>query len=194
MARTESTMLPLGTPAPGFQLPDLQGEAVGPGQAGDSQALLVLFICNHCPFVQHIGEGLAALGRDYMPRGVAIAAISSNDTGEYPEDGPEGMRQEAERFGYPFPYLFDRSQEVAKAFRAACTPDFFLFDSQRRLAYRGQFDGSRPGNGEPVTGRDLRAALDALLEGREIPSPQKPSVGCNIKWRAGNEPDYYRAA
>ena len=154
-------------------------------------ALLVMFICNHCPYVKHIRSGLAQLGRDYQSRGAAIVAISANDAANYPEDGPARMREEARVAGYTFPYLHDETQAVAKAYRAACTPDFFLFDHTRKLVYRGQFDDSRPGNGVPVTGKDLRAALDAVLACRPVPADQKPSIGCNIKWKAGNEPDYF---
>jgi hypothetical protein len=151
-----------------------------------------MFICNHCPFVKHVREELVRLGRDYEQRSVGIVAISSNDVAAYPDDSPERMREEKERAGYPFPYLFDESQEVAAAYRAACTPDFFLFDADRRLVYRGQLDDSRPGNDLPVTGSDLRAAMEAVLAGRPAPEPQKPSLGCNIKWKPGNEPEWWR--
>jgi len=192
MVLTPSTMLSLGTRAPDFQLPDtVSGETVRLADLADRKALLVMFICNHCPFVKHLNEGLAALGRDYAERDVAIVAISANDVSTHPDDAPEAMAAEARRHGYPFPYLFDESQEVAKAYTAACTPDFFLFDAERALVYRGQFDASRPDNGVPVTGSDLRAALDAVLEGRAPAADQKPSIGCNIKWRAGNAPDYF---
>jgi peroxiredoxin len=183
-------MLPLGTRLPSFRLPDLDGRFVSPDDVRDSQALLIAFICHHCPFVRHIRQEFARVCREYQSRGVAVIAINSNDIVEFPEDGPEGMRQEARDAGYSFPYLFDESQDVAKAFRAACTPDLFLFDAARRLVYRGQFDGSRPRNAVPVTGQDLRAACDALLEGRDLPATQRPSIGCNIKWKHGNEPDY----
>ena len=153
-------------------------------------ALVVLFICNHCPYVKHIRSALADLGRDYQKRGTAIVAISSNDAENYPEDGPVKMKQEARASGYVFPYLYDETQAVARAYHAACTPDIFLFDKNRRLVYRGQFDDSRPGNGGPVTGKDLRAALDATLSGHAVPEPQTPSVGCNIKWKTGNAPNY----
>jgi thiol-disulfide isomerase/thioredoxin len=156
----------------------------------DAPALLVMFICNHCPFVQHVRDELARLGRGYAERGVGIVAINANDVDRYPQDGPDAMREEARAVGYPFPYLFDETQEVARAYRAACTPDFFLFDADRKLAYRGQLDASRPGNDLPVTGRDLRAALDAVLAGRSVPEPQVPSIGCGIKWKPGNEPGY----
>ena len=191
MALTPSTMLPLGTTAPGFKLPDTNGNIVSLAGFKDKPALLVLFICNHCPYVKHIRAGLAQLARDYLPKNVAIVAINSNDVANYPDDSPEKMREEAKSAGYLFPYLYDETQAVAKAYRAACTPDFFLFDRGRRLVYRGQFDGSRPGNGIPVTGKDLRAALDAVLAGRPVSPNQKASMGCNIKWKTGNEPDYF---
>src|SRR5690606_33890289 len=154
---------------------------------------LVMFICNHCPFVHHIRTGLAEFGRDYQSRGLGIVAINANDAENYPDDSPEKMQEEASRFGYVFPYLFDEDQSVAKRYQAACTPDFFLFDGAGQLVYRGQFDASRPGNDVPVTGRDLRAAADAVLEGRPVPEDQTPSIGCNIKWRAGNAPSYFSA-
>ena len=191
MARTPSTMLELGTPAPGFSLPDFDGRVHALADFAASPALLVAFICSHCPFVKHLRSEFAAMAREYQPRGLAVVAINSNDVEAYPQDGPDGMRAEAVQSGYAFPYLLDASQAVAKAYRAACTPDFFLFDAQRRLVYRGQFDDSRPGNGRPVTGADLRAAIDATLAGRAPAAEQQPSLGCNIKWRKGNEPDYY---
>jgi peroxiredoxin len=184
-------MLPLGAPAPSFELADLSGRTLSLASFDGSPALLVAFICNHCPFVKHVRAGFAALAAEYQERGVAVVAIASNDAGAYPDDGPEGMAREAEAAGYTFPYLFDESQEVAKAYGAACTPDFFIFDRERRLFYRGQMDGSRPGNGVPVTGTDLRAALDAVLEDRPAPGIQRPSLGCNIKWKPGNEPAYF---
>ncbi len=193
MARTPSTMLELGTPAPDFCLPDPAGNRVCRDDFKDKAALLVVFMCNHCPFVKHIRDELANVAREYQLKGVAIVGISSNDVANYPDDSPEKMAREIERAGYTFPYLYDESQEVAKAYHAACTPDFFLFDRDRRLAYRGQFDDARPGNDEPVTGNDLRAAMDAVLEGRAVAEDQKPSIGCNIKWKAGNEPDYFGA-
>src|SRR5687767_2931785 len=176
-------MLELGTPAPAFRLPDTDGRMITRDDYEGDEALLVMFICNHCPFVKHVREELVRLGRDYAPRGVGIVAISSNDAAAYPDDSPERMREEKERYGYPFPYLFDESQEVAAAYHAACTPDFFLFDRDQLLVYRGQLDNSRPGNDVPVTGADVRGALDAVLAGRRVPEPQKPSLGCNIKWR-----------
>ncbi len=191
MALTPSTMLPLGTTAPDFHLPDTDGEMVSPADFKDKGALLVVFICNHCPYVVHIRSGLAQLARDYQPRGLGMVGINSNDAKNYPDDSPSKMRDEVKTTGYTFPYLYDETQEVAKAYRAACTPDFFLFDCGRRLIYRGQFDASRPGNGIPVTGKDLRAALDAVLAGKAPSELQVPSMGCNIKWKAGNEPDYF---
>lgn len=191
MARTPSTMLELGTPAPAFHLPDFDGRLHALEDFAAARALLVVFMCEHCPFVRHIRKELAALAREYLPRGLAMVAINSNDLAAYPQDGPDAMRRESAEVGYVFPYLIDASQDVAKAYRAACTPDFFLFDERRRLAYRGQFDGSRPGNAVPVTGADLRAAVDALLEGRPVPGEQRPSLGCNIKWKAGGAPDYF---
>jgi len=184
-------MLPLGTTAPDFKLPDTNGSTVSLADFKDKPALLVLFICNHCPYVKHIRAGLARLARDYLPRGVAIVGINSNDVANYPDDSPARMKEEVKSAGYLFPYLYDETQAVAKAYRAACTPDIYLFDEGRKLVYRGQMDDSRPGNGIPVTGKDLRAALDAALAGKPISSNQKASMGCNIKWKAGNEPDYF---
>jgi thiol-disulfide isomerase/thioredoxin len=189
MAAVESQMLPLGTRAPGFSLPDPDG--VMHSLVDGAAAYLVMFICNHCPFVKHVREELARIGRDYGARNVAIYAINSNDVATHPGDSPEKMKQEAAEWGYVFPYLYDASQEVAKAYRAACTPDFFLFDAGRKLVYRGQLDDSRPSNDAPVDGHDLRAALDAVLGGEPVPTGQKASIGCNIKWRPGNEPDYF---
>ena len=189
MAAVESQMLELGTPAPPFALRDPDGTVHS--LADDAKASVVMFISNHCPFVKHIREELAALGRDYGPRGVAIYAIGSNNIETHPADGPEKMKEEAATWGYTFPYLFDEDQSVAKAYKAACTPDFFVFDGSGQLAYRGQLDDSRPSNDAPVDGRDLRAALDALLAGNDVPADQKPSIGCNIKWKPGNEPDYF---
>jgi len=191
MALTPSTMMPLGTEAPDFRLPDFDGRQVARDDFADAQALLVMFICNHCPFVQHVREELARFGREYLEKGLAIVAISSNDIGSHPQDGPEGMKQEAEAAGYTFPYLYDEDQEVAKAYQAACTPDFFLFDGDRRLVYRGQLDDSRPGNDMPVSGQDLRTSTEMVLAGLTVRSDQKPSIGCNIKWKPGNEPDYF---
>ena len=189
MAAVESQMLPLGTEAPAFSLPDPDG--AHHSLAESAGAYLVMFICNHCPFVKHIREELARIGRDYGSRDVAIYAISSTDIRTHPADRPELMKTEAESWGYTFPYLFDETQDVAKAYQAACTPDFYVFDGDKRLRYRGQLDDSRPSNAVPVDGRDLRAALDAILAGKEPSAEQKPSIGCNIKWTPGNEPDYF---
>lgn len=191
MAATPSTMPPLGVQAPDFTLPDAHGKEHSLSDFRDAPALLVAFICAHCPFVIHIRREFAGFAREYQDKGLAVVAIASNDLTQYPQDGPQGMAQEAEEAGYTFPYLFDETQEVAKAYRAACTPDLFLFDGSRNLVYRGQFDDSRPGNGIPVTGRDLRAAADAVLEGDPVPEDQRSSIGCNIKWKPGNAPDYF---
>jgi peroxiredoxin len=192
MARTPSTMLPLGTKAPDFSLVNVDGKTVSLADFDKSPALLVIFMCNHCPFVKHLASALARFGAEYMKKGVAVVGISSNDVAGYPADSPEQMVREAEEQGYTFPYLYDESQDVAKAYRAACTPDFFLFDGDRRLVYRGQFDSSRPDNGVPITGSDLRAAVDAVLAGKKPSEKQLPSIGCNIKWKAGREPDYFK--
>jgi len=193
MALTPSTMLPLGTPAPDFSLTDtVSGKKASLATFAGRKALLVIFMCNHCPYVKHLKDGLVKLGRDYEAKDAAIVAISANDAASHPEDAPDKLGAEAKALGYRFPVLYDETQKVAQAYHAACTPDFFLFDAARKLAYRGQFDASRPGNGLPVTGEDLRAALDAVIVGKAVPASQKPSLGCNIKWRAGNEPDYAR--
>jgi len=192
MVRTASTMmLPLGAPAPNFSLPDTEGRIVRLSDFRGAPALLVAFMCNHCPYVKHVADHLAALAKEYQAKGVAVVGINSNDVENYPEDSPEKMREEVALRGYTFPYLFDETQEVAKRYGAACTPDFFLFDKEQRLVYRGQLDDSRPNNGIPVTGKDLRAALDAVLAGQPVSPDQKPSLGCNIKWKPGNEPDYF---
>ena len=191
MVATNSTMLALGTPAPDFDLPDPDGRRYSLADFAEADALVVMYICNHCPFVKSMREELAKFGRDCAERNVAVVAINSNDVETHPEDSPEKMREEIENFGYVFPYLFDESQETAKAYRAACTPDLYLFDKQRKLVYRGQFDDSRPGNDVPVTGRYLRKAIDALLSGETPDEEQIPSIGCNIKWKAGNEPAYF---
>jgi len=183
-------MRALGTPIPSFRLPDLEGRIVSPDQFRAAPALLVAFICHHCPFVRHIRHEFSQFAKEYQTRGLAVVAINSNDVIAFPEDGPDGMRQEARDAGYSFPYLFDESQEIAKSFCAACTPDLFLFDAAATLVYRGQFDDSRPRSAVPVTGRDLRAAADAVLESRAVSATQKPSIGCNIKWKHGNAPDY----
>jgi peroxiredoxin len=190
MVATPSTMLSLGTPLPAFELPDFNGRLIASAQFDGASALLVAFICQHCPFVRHIRSEFSRFAHEYRARGLAIVAINSNDIAAFPDDGPDGMRQEAQDFGYGFPYLFDESQAVAKVFRAACTPDLYLFDRQRRLVYRGQFDDSRPRTTIPITGRDIRAAVDAVLESREVSPVQRPSIGCNIKWKPGNEPEY----
>ncbi len=191
MTKTGSTMAALGVAAPDFALPDTDGRTVALGDFADDAGLLVVFMCNHCPFVIHIREELARAVKRYQDKGLAVVAISSNDAEAYPADGPEAMARAVEEFGYTFPYLFDGAQSVAKAYKAACTPDFFLFDRERRLVYRGQFDGSRPGNDVPVTGADLGAAVEALTGAGTISPDQRPSIGCNIKWKAGNEPDYF---
>jgi peroxiredoxin len=191
MSLTPSTMLPLGTAAPDFKLPDTDVKTVALADFKGQPALLVIFMCNHCPYVKHIRAGLAQLARDYLPRGVALVGINANDAANYPEDSPARMKEEVKSAGYLFPYLYDETQTVARAYRAACTPDVYLFDKNWKLVYRGQFDDSRPGNGIPVTGKDLRAALDSVLAGQPVASDQKPGIGCNIKWKAGSEPDYF---
>jgi len=193
MVKTASTMLPLGTSAPDFSLMNVDGRTVSLADFQDSPALLVIFMCNHCPFVIHIADHLAELGREYQARGVSIVAISANDVENFPQDSPEQMIHEAEQRGYTFPYLFDETQEVAQRYRAACTPDFYIFDGDRRLVYRGQLDDSRPDSGIPVTGGDLRAALDAVLAGQPVPADQNPSIGCNIKWKESSVPEYFDA-
>jgi peroxiredoxin len=191
MALTPSTMLPLGTSAPAFSLPDAtSGKTVSIADFKNAPALVVMFICNHCPYVKHVRSGLAQLVKDYQAKGVAAVGISSNDVESHPDDSPQKMAIEARDAGYTFPYLYDESQAVARSYQAACTPDIFLFDREKRLVYRGQLDDSRPGNGIPVTGKDLRNALDAVLAGKPVAALQKPSIGCNIKWKAGNEPKY----
>ena len=184
MALTESTMLELGTPAPDFALTDvISGKTVRRDNLRGKDALLVMFICAHCPYVKHIEKGLAALGRDYAGKSLNIVAISSNDPDSYSDDNPAGLKRQAQKLGFNFPYLFDEGQEIARAYKAACTPDLYLFDRELRLVYRGQFDGSRPGNGIPVTGEDLRSAIDSVLSGKPISDDQRPSIGCNIKWK-----------
>ncbi len=191
MALKESTMLALGTVMPDFSLPDVcSQEIIRPENFQHRSALLVMFICRHCPYVVHVQEELTRLARDYEEKNLAVVGISSNDVAGYPSDAPSRLKEMAEELGWKFPYCYDESQAVAKAFTAACTPDFFVFDRQRRLAYRGQLDASRPGNGKPVTGQDLRAALDAVLADQPVPIQQRPSAGCNIKWKPGNEPTY----
>ena len=190
MALTPSTMLKLGTSAPYFRLPDTEGRLISLEDFKDAKALLVIFMCNHCPYVKHIRPGLVEFAQKYQPKGLAVVGINANDAAKYPDDSPGKMVDEVATAGYTFPYLYDETQEAAKAYRAACTPDFFLFDKNRKLVYRGQFDDSRPGNNIPVTGKDTREAVDALLAGTAINPAQSPSMGCNIKWRAGNAPDY----
>jgi peroxiredoxin len=192
MAAVPSTMLEIGTRAPDFTLPSAGGGTVSLNDFSGSRALLVMFICNHCPFVKHLRAKLTELTRRYREKGVAVVAINANDWNAYPDDSPEKMDREVREHGYDFPYLCDETQEVARAYRAACTPDFFLFDADRKLVYRGQFDDSRPGNEIPVTGKDLSRALDALLQGVPVDENQRPSIGCNIKWKPGNEPDYFK--
>jgi peroxiredoxin len=190
MSVTPSTMLALGTKAPFFELPDASGAIINLDDFKEAPALLVIFMCNHCPYVKHIRSKLAAVMDEYRKKGVAIVGINANDVDRYPDDAPDKMFEEVRNAGYTFPYLYDESQEVAKAYRAACTPEFYLFDKARRLVYRGQFDESRPGNDDPITGADLIVAMDAVLQNREVPQDQKPGIGCNIKWRPGNQPDY----
>lgn len=192
MVETPSTMLPLGTPIPKFSLVDVvTGDTWTDRTTAGKKATLVMFICNHCPFVKHVGDELGRIAEDYVPRDTAVVAINSNDVEEYPQDAPDRMKELASSKHWRFPYLFDESQEVAKAFKAACTPDFFLFDNEGKLVYRGQLDGSRPENDIPITGADLRAALEAVLGGNPVPAKQMPSIGCNIKWKPGNEPSYF---
>ena len=190
MVLTPSAMKNLGTSASAFQLPNIDGRIVRLDDYASAPALLIMFTCNHCPYVQHIRAGFVEFTRDYQPRGLAIVAINSNDASRHPDDSPEMMMVEAKQYGFTFPYLYDATQEVAKAYQAACTPDFFLFDDQGGLVYRGQFDGSRPGNDIPVNGASLRNAVDAVLAGEPILTEQRPSIGCNIKWQSGNEPNY----
>lgn len=192
MALTPSTMLALGTKAPDFRLPDVvSGKTLSLATFADQQALLVMFICRHCPYVQHVKHELARLGRDYAGKDVGIVAISSNDVANYPDDAPDKLAAMAKELGFTFPFCYDESQETAKAYTAACTPDFFLFDAGRALVYRGQLDETRPGNNKPVTGKDLRAAIDTVLAGKPVSRDQQPSIGCNIKWKKGREPAYF---
>jgi peroxiredoxin len=191
MVKTASTMLPLGTAAPHFSLPNVDGKTVSLDDFKSSKGLVVIFMCNHCPFVKHLRDGLAKFARDYQAKGVAIVGISSNDVTTHPDDSPEKMVAEHNAAGYTFPYLYDATQKAAIAYKAACTPDFFVFDRNHALVYRGQFDPSRPGNGIPVTGSDLRHAVDNMLAGKGPLTEQRPSIGCNIKWIAGHEPSYF---
>lgn len=195
MVMVSSTMLELGTPAPDFALPDVvSGDTISLDTFAGKSALVVMFICQHCPFVKHVQDELAKLGHDYVPKNVGIVAISSNSLQTHPQDRPENLKAMAETLGFNYPYCFDETQAVAKAYTAACTPDFFVFDGDRKLVYRGQLDGSRPGMDEPpVTGADLRAAIDTVLAGKSLSPDQKPSIGCNIKWTPGNEPEYFGA-
>ncbi len=192
MVQTPSTMLALGTSVPAFSLPDVvSGKTVSLDDFASKKALLVMFICRHCPYVKHVQREIARIGRDYAAKDVGIVAISANDAGTYPEDAPQSLKEMAEELDFRFPFLYDDSQDVAKAYTAACTPDFFVFDENRKLVYRGQLDGSRPGNDVPVSGKDLRSALDAVLADEPVNPDQRPSLGCNIKWKGGNEPDYF---
>jgi len=194
MVMVSSTMVALGTPAPDFALPDtVSGKMVRLSDAAqmNAPATLVMFLCNHCPFVKHVRAEVAKLAKEYRGKGVFVVGISSNDVRTHPDDAPDKMAAEARDAGYSFPYLYDETQDIAKAYRAACTPDFFVYDAKRQLAYRGRLDDSRPGNGKPLTGADLRAALDAVLAGRAVPEPHLPSAGCNIKWKAGAEPAWF---
>jgi peroxiredoxin len=191
MVKTASTMQPLGQRAPQFSLPNVDGKTVSLADFAAKRGLLVIFMCNHCPFVIHLRSALASFAKEYQAKGLAIVGINSNDVSTHPDDSPERMKTEAKSAGYTFPYLFDESQEVAQAYGAACTPDFFLFDAARRLVYRGQFDDSRPGNSKPITGADLRGACDAVLAGKPVPAAQKASIGCNIKWKEGSAPQYF---
>ena len=192
MVLTPSTMLPLGTKAPAFSLPNVDGRTVALADFTGSKALLVVFMCNHCPYVKHVAPELSRLAREYQAKGAAVVAISANDVASHPDDSPEKMAQEAKAREYRFPYLYDETQRVAQAYKAACTPDFYVFDKDQKLAYRGQMDSSRPDSGVPLSGKDLRTALDAVLAGKPVSAEQKPSIGCNIKWKPGNEPDYFK--
>lgn len=191
MVLTPSTMLPLGTKAPAFSLPNVDGRDVSPADFAGAPAYVIVFMCNHCPYVKHIAPELARLASEYQGRGVAFIAINSNDVASHPADSPEQMIHEVEERGYTFAYLFDETQDVAKAYKAACTPDFYVFDKEQKLVYRGQLDSSRPGNNAPLNGQDLRAALDAVLAGKPVSAEQRPSIGCNIKWKPGAEPAYF---
>jgi peroxiredoxin len=194
MVMVSSTMLELGTPAPAFAVPDVvSGDTITLDTFADKPALVIMFICQHCPFVKHVQDELARIGHDYVPKNVGVLAISANSVQTHPQDGPEHLKEMAKTLNFNFPYGYDETQEMAKAYTAACTPDFFVFDRDRTLVYRGQLDDSRPGNDTPVTGKDLRAAIDAVLAGQPVGSEQTPSIGCNIKWTPGNEPEYFGA-
>jgi len=193
MVETPSTMVNLGTAAPGFELPDVvSGQTISLGTFAGKKGLLFMFLSRHCPFVKHIQEELARIGRDYAAKELGIVAISANDVANYPEDAPDKLKDMAQSLGFAFPFCYDESQKVTQSYAAACTPDFFLFDEKLCLAYRGQLDDSRPGNDKPADGRDLRAAIDAVLSGNPAAAEQKPSIGCNIKWKSGNEPSYWK--
>lgn len=192
MVMTSSTMLPLGTKAPDFNLPDVvSGKKISLSTFLGKKGLLVMFICRHCPFVQHVKHELARIGKDYAGKEMGIVAISANDAANFPDDAPQKLKEMSAELGFTFPFCYDESQQTAKAYTAACTPDFFLFDGSRKLVYRGQLDDSRPSLTKPLTGRDLRAAMDAVLAGKPVSPTQTPSIGCNIKWKPGNEPDYF---
>jgi peroxiredoxin len=191
MVKTASTMLPLGTSAPDFRLPDADGKFISLSDVATGTGLVVMFICNHCPFVKHVAPELVRLTNDYENRGIRFVGISSNDVAAYPDDSPEMMKQEAAEQGYTFPYLYDETQDIAQAYHAACTPDFYVFDAKKQLVYRGQLDDSRPGNTKPLDGSDIRRALDQMLNGADVSPEQRPSIGCNIKWKHGNEPTYF---
>jgi peroxiredoxin len=191
MVRTASTMLPLGTLAPSFSLPNTDGKMVSLSDCQGGKGLVVIFLCNHCPYVKHVASELVRVSNDYIPRGIGFVGISSNDVDAHPDDGPAMMKAEAARQGYTFPYLYDATQSIAIAYNAACTPDIFVFDADSRLVYRGQLDDSRPKNGKPLTGSDLRGALDCVLDNQPISDHQMPSIGCNIKWKPGAEPEYF---
>ena len=194
MVKTASTMMPLGTVAPDFTLSDTEGRSRSLAECRGRRGTVIVFMCTHCPYVKHIAPELAAVARDYESQGIKFIGINSNDAAAYPEDSPEAMATEVKSRGYTFPYLYDETQEVARAYRAACTPDFFVFDAALRLVYRGQLDDSRPKTDRPLTGRDLRAALDCVAAGKPVDPDQRPSIGCNIKWKSGTEPDYFHTA
>ncbi len=191
MSLTPSTMLPIGTKAPDFILPDPTGKQIALSDFSEAPATFIIFMCNHCPYVKHLQKQLTEIAREFQDKGVAVIAINSNDTENYTDDSPKEMAKEIKKFDYTFPYLFDETQEIAKAYRAACTPDFYVFDGDQKLAYRGQFDASRPGNSLPINGADIKNALNSILNGEPVSTDQKPSIGCSIKWRPGNAPEYF---